>query len=146
MQTQPSITVLKTTVTWFQVPPAQDPMLFLCALFRGSLFPTLCNRKVWRMCPFLSGSGISSTPRASGTTCPFADIFLHHRSLMSCQEVHCYVLFMKLQNESCLVPKPHWSLICCILVHITHSRRTQIATTFALIKLLHMVWNNKEEI
>jgi hypothetical protein len=139
LQTQPSIIVLKTTVRQHQVPPAQDPRLFLCALFRGSLFPPLCNRKVWRMCHFLSGSGISSTLRASGTTCPVVDIFLHHRSLMSCHEVHCYILFIKLLNEWCLVPKPHGSLICCILVHIPHSRRTQITTTFALIKLLNMV-------
>jgi hypothetical protein len=65
---------------------------------------------------------------------------------MSCLEVHSYVLFIKLQNESCLVPKPHGSLICFILVHILHSRRTQITTTFALIEHLNMVWNNTEEI
>jgi immunoglobulin heavy chain len=45
-------------------------------------------------------------------------IYLHLSSLKSCHEVHCYVLFIKLQRESCLVRKPHWSLIWCILVHI----------------------------
>jgi hypothetical protein len=79
--------VLETTVTWHQVPPAQDPRLLLCALFRVSLFPPLCNRKMWRMCHFLSGSGISSTPRASETSCPVADIFLHPSSLMSFHEI-----------------------------------------------------------
>uniref|UniRef100_A0A8C0ZVJ4 Ig-like domain-containing protein n=1 Tax=Castor canadensis TaxID=51338 RepID=A0A8C0ZVJ4_CASCN len=44
---------------------------------------------------------------------------------MSCHEVHCYVLFIELQNESCLVPNQHGSLLCCVLVHLVTSSQQE---------------------